>query len=254
MENVNISKIYKFKVLKETTGGISYVEKTYTYTFKSAEVTTTATIFFDVAGCSWFGNDNAVAAVKFNTDSSYKKCETVTVNGKTYYKVEVPEGAKNFTICRMLPSGATYNAVTVTLATGKNLWTANSGLGGGTWSQNATLGSSTYGGGSNGGGSEEKKETMTVYFVNNYNWNGTIKAYFWGSSKESVSWPGVAMTYVGKDSSGKAMYKLEIPTDIVGLIFTNGSTQTVDITANLKDGAVFSISGNSGSKYSVTVK
>ncbi|MEE0861684.1 MAG: hypothetical protein U0L79_01760 [Lachnospiraceae bacterium] len=50
------------------------------------------------------------------------------------------------------------------------------------------------------------------------------------------------------------MYKIVIPTDIVGLIFTNGSTQTVDITTNLKDGAVFSVSGNSGSKYNVSVK
>ena len=50
------------------------------------------------------------------------------------------------------------------------------------------------------------------------------------------------------------MYKIVIPTDIVGLIFTNGSTQTVDITTNLKDGAVFSVSGKSDSKYNVSVK
>ena len=236
-------------VVVKAINGTKSEEKTYTYTFKSEEVTTTANIFFDVTGCSWFGNDNAVAAVKFNTENNYKKCETVTVNGKTYYKMEVPEGAKSLTLCRMLPSGATYNAVTVTLATGKNLWTANSGLGGGTWSQNNALGSL-----SNGGGLVEKKETMTVYFVNNYGWNGTIKAYFWGSEKESVTWPGVAMTYVGKDSSGNSMYKMEIPSDIVGLIFTNGSTQTVDITESLKDGAIFSIFGNSGNKYNVTVK
>ena len=62
------------------------------------------------------------------------------------------------------------------------------------------------------------------------------------------------MTSAGKDSNGNAMYKIVVPTDIVGLIFTNGSSQTVDITTNLKDGAVFSVSGNSGSKYSVSVK
>ena len=246
-------------VVVKAVNGTKSAEKSYTYTFKVVEEETddketTATIFFDVTGCSWFGNDNAVAAVKFNTENSYKKCATVTVNGKTYYKIEVPEGAKSFAICRMLPSGATYNAVTVTLATGKNLWTANSGLGGGTWSQNAALAATVAGNTGGSSSSEEKSETITVYFVNNYNWSGTIKAYFWGSSKETVSWPGKAMTYVGKDSSGKAMYKLEIPSDIVGLIFTNGSTQTVDITANLNDGAVFSISGNSGSKYSVVVK
>ena len=189
-----------------------------------------------------------MAAVKFNTESTYKKCDTVTVKGKTYYKIAVPEGAKSLSICRMLPSGDTYNAVTVTLTSGKNLWSANSGLNGGTWSQNDALGKAV------GGGDDKKEDTMTVYFVNNYGWNGTVKAYFWGSEAQSVSWPGVEMTAAGKDSNGNAMYKIVIPTDIVGLIFTNGSTQTVDITTNLKDGAVFSVSGKSGSKYNVSVE
>ena len=247
-------------VVVKAVNGSKNAEATYTYKFEVEEEKEDdkedkddnekeiVEIFFDVTGCSWFGNDNAVAAVKFNTESEYKKCDTVTVNGKTYYKIEVVEGATSLSICRMLQSGATYNAVTVTLTAGKNLWSANSGLNGGTWSQNDSLGSSTYGGG------EEKSETMTVYFVNNYGWNGTIKAYFWGSEKDSVSWPGVEMTAAGKDANGNAMYKIVIPTDVVGLIFTNGSTQTVDITTNLKDGAVFSVSGNSNGKYSVSVK
>ena len=187
-------------VYVKAVNGTKSAEATYTYKIEveddDDDKEETVEIFFDVTGCSWFGNDNAV---------------------------------------------------TVTLAAGKNLWSANSGLNGGTWSQNDALGSS------NGGG-EEKSETMTVYFVNNYGWNGTVKAYFWGSEAQSVSWPGVEMTSAGKDSNGNAMYKIVVPTDIVGLIFTNGSSQTVDITTNLKDGAVFSVSGNSGSKYSVSVK
>ncbi len=95
---------------------------------------------------------------------------------------------------------------------------------------------------------------ITVYFTNNYSWNGTIKAYYWGSSVSSVSWPGVEMTYVGKDSSGYSVYTITVPDDIVGLIFTNGSSQTVDITTNLEDDAEFSISGNDGGKYSVSVE
>ena len=236
-------------VVVKAVNGTKSAEKTYTYKFENDDDDKESTeIFFDVTACGWFGNDKAVAAVKFNTESAYKKCDTVTVNGKTYYKIAVPEGAKSLSICRMLPSGDTYNAVTVTLTSGKNLWSANSGLNGGTWSQNDALGKAV------GGGDDKKEDTMTVYFVNNYGWNGTVKAYFWGSEAQSVSWPGVEMTAAGKDSNGNAMYKIVIPTDIVGLIFTNGSTQTVDITTNLKDGAVFSVSGNSGSKCNVSVK
>lgn len=101
---------------------------------------------------------------------------------------------------------------------------------------------------------EEDDEVITVYFTNNYNWNGTIRAYYWGSSAESVSWPGVEMTYVGTDSNGYAVYTITIPDDIVGLIFTNGSAQTVDITTNLEDDTYFSISGNSGGKYNVSAQ
>lgn len=257
-------------VVVKAVNGTKTAEATYTYKFEVVEednndnsnedndgnediIETTVSIFFDVTPCSWFANDNAVAAVKFDTESNYKKCDTVTVDGKTYYKIEVPEGAKSFTICRMLPSGATYNAVNVTLATDKNLWTANSGLGGGTWSQNNALGSSANSSNDNGN-TEEKSETMTVYFVNNYGWNGTIKAYYWGSEKDSVSWPGVAMTKTGTNANGNTIYAITVPSDIVGLIFTNGSSQTVDITTNLEDGTTFSISGNSNNKYSVTSK
>lgn len=234
-------------VVVKVVNGSKSAEKTYTYTFKSVEAT--ASVYFDVSACTWFTNDNAVAAVKFNTESSYTKCDTVTVDGKTYYEIEVPDGATSLSICRMLPSGNTYNAVTVSLATGKNLWTAYSGLNGGTWTQNDALGTVVV-----GGGNEEDEETMTVYFVNNYGWSGTIKAYYWGSEKDSVSWPGVAMTKSGTDANGKTIYAITIPSDIVGLIFTNGSSQTVDITTNLEDETVFSISGQSGSKYNVSAQ
>lgn len=209
-------------------------------------------IFFDVAQCGWFGNDNAVAAVKFDTDTEFAECETESLDGKTYYKAEVPAGATSVTLCRMLPSGATYNAITFSLVDGMNLWTSYSGFNGGDWSSNAALGDDYS------EESDEKEDTednaVTVYFTNNYNWAGTIRAYFWGSAEESVSWPGVEMTYAGVDSNGYSVYEITVPRDIAGIIFTNGSAQTVDITMELEEDMSFSISGSSGSKYDVSVE
>ena len=229
-------------VVVKAVNGTKNATATFEYKFK--KVSDTVEVFFDVTQCGWFGNDYAVAAVKFNNQSKFTACETETVNGKTYYKAEVPDGATSLELCRMLPSGATYNTVKISLADGKNLWTAYSGLNGGNWTKDASLGE---------GYTEDPIEnTITVYFENNYRWDGTIRAYYWGSSAESVNWPGVEMTYVKTNSSGNAVYKITIPSDIVGLIFTNGSAQTIDITTNLKNNAEFCISGNSGSKYNVS--
>ena len=201
-------------------------------------------VYFNVSACGWFGNDNAVLASKFNNESSYTKAELVTDNGTSYYKVEVPANASSVSICRMITNGNTYNALTVSLESGKNVWTGNSGFNGGSWSYNSALGGGTV--------VEPVKEEMTVYFVNNYSWNGTIRAYYWGSDAKTVSWPGEEMTSVGTNANGYSVYKITIPNDIVGLIFTNGSAQTVDITTDLEDGKLFTISGNSGSKCTVS--
>lgn len=233
-------------VVVEAVNGSKTASETYKYEFKS--VSETQVVYLDVIQCTWFGNDNAVAAVKFNTENSFKACVSETINGKTYYKAEVPDGAVSFVVCRMLPSGNTYNQLTVSLVTGKNLWTAYSGLNGGNWTNDSSLGGSVE-----VKPEEPEDDMMTVYFTNNYNWDGTIKAYYWGSSVDSVSWPGAAMTNSGTNTYGQTVYEITIPDDIVGLIFTNGSAQTVDITDNLEDGSEFYISGNSGNKYTVSV-
>lgn len=230
------------EVVVKAVNGTKDAEESYKYTKEEKEESDNF-VYFNVSACGWFGNDSAVLAAKFNNQSSYTKCETVTSNGTEYYKLAVPEGATSVTVCRMLSNGNTYNEVTVSLVSGKNVWTGNSGFNGGNWSYDSAFG---------GGNDDEKKTTMTVYFANNYNWSGTMKAYFWGSSSETVSWPGTEMTSAGTDDNGNAVYKITIPNDITGLIFTNGSEQTVDITEDLTEGKLFTISGNSGSKYTVS--
>lgn len=69
----------------------------------------------------------------------------------------------------------------------------------------------------------------TVYFSDNKNW-GTVKVYYWGGSVEA-EWPGETMTYHFTNEFKEKVYKYDIPEDSTGIIFTNGSEQTVDIKA-----------------------
>lgn len=231
------------EVSVKAVNGSKSASETYKYTKKETPIITDNSVYFNVSACSWFGNDNAVLAAKFDNQSSFSKCKTVSSNGTTYYKLPVPEGASSVTVCRMLSNGNTYNKVTVSLQNGKNVWTGNSAFNGGDWSYNSAFGS---------GNEEETTTTMTVYFENTYNWNGSIKAYYWGSSKKTVSWPGTNMESCGT-KNGKTIYKITLPKDIKGLIFTNGSEQTVDINSDLTNGKLFKLNGNSGNKCTVSV-
>ena len=73
-------------------------------------------------------------------------------------------------------------------------------------------------------------ETNTVVFTNSLNWSGTISCYYWSDSNTSMtSWPGKAMTYTETNSYGQKQYSFEVPDGATYVIFTNGSSQTVDI-------------------------
>lgn len=91
---------------------------------------------------------------------------------------------------------------------------------------------------------------MTLYFSNNYNWNN-VYAYAWGGSAD-MNWPGQAMTYVTKNNYNESIYSITVPTDITGLIFSDGNgNQTIDLKDGFTDGLGYYISGNSSDKYSV---
>ena len=96
---------------------------------------------------------------------------------------------------------------------------------------------------SNNGGSgpstQEPEEIITpsmnegeqaVFFENTANWNGTIRAWVWNSTKNFTggSWPGQACSYLGNN-----IWKWSYTgTDKIsgGVIFNNGSSQTADLT------------------------
>lgn len=100
------------------------------------------------------------------------------------------------------------------------------------------------------------KQTINIYFTNANNWSGTIYAYLWDTEtgKWHTPWPGMAMTYVRSNSYGQKIYKIEIDVDNYDyVIFSNGSSQTVDISlSGLSNGSGFyAKSSKDGNKYQV---
>ena len=72
--------------------------------------------------------------------------------------------------------------------------------------------------------------------LNSLNWDGTIYCYYWTSgSQGEVAWPGTKMNFVENNDHGQAVYTLTVPTSCDSVIFTNGSSQTVDINTGSKD-------------------
>lgn len=94
--------------------------------------------------------------------------------------------------------------------------------------------------------------TVSVYFTNNKNWS-QVYAYYWGGENPSSAWPGNKMTKVETNSANQDVYTIEVPTDVKGIIFTNGSGEkTVDITSGISENAGFAINESSSTPYSVT--
>lgn len=289
-------------------------------TFKKIEkpVEDTVKIYVNVNKCSWFDNDNAVAAIRVDGESSYTAMEkTADSNGETIYCYEIPKSATTISIARMLPSGNCYNEKQITLENGKNYYISDNNwsnvtadvyddtvityktptitvdkqsgtyegsvtvkitvkdsqsasytLAGNTVSftdtatvtisNTSTLSISAVNGDKTAQSSYSYtivnipvSDMVTIYFTNNHNWSN-VYAYFWGGSSASGSWPGNNMTYVGLNEFNQQVYKIDIPADSNGLIFTNGlGEQTVDITSGINDKAGFYISGWNGSKLNV---
>ena len=94
-------------------------------------------------------------------------------------------------------------------------------------------------------GDEENKDTMTIYFQNNWKWT-KVSLHFWGSALEAdTTWPGKAMKLYGNDGVYD-IYSLEIPNDVTGIVIngikddgSNALDQTPDITSGLEDGICY---------------
>lgn len=73
-------------------------------------------------------------------------------------------------------------------------------------------------------------ETYTVKFTNSKFWSGTIYCYYWNTDNTGLtSWPGEVMSYLETNDYGQKIYTIEVPAEADHVIFSNGSSQTVDI-------------------------
>ena len=99
-----------------------------------------------------------------------------------------------------------------------------------------------YNEGQGGGDDPQPGENVTVYFVNNVNWE-TVNAYVWvGEGDVYKQWPGEALTKEtaqagvakreAEQHQGYDIYSYTFPSKYVNIIFNNGSVQTVDLTWN----------------------
>ena len=89
-----------------------------------------------------------------------------------------------------------------------------------------------------GGTSDNVSDMITVYFSNNWRWEGDIYAYVWASGTEDrpAEWPGTKMTYIGLNEYGEAIYSVNVDTSSYDMIiFTNGSSQSPDTLIVLEE-------------------
>lgn len=71
----------------------------------------------------------------------------------------------------------------------------------------------------------------TFTFTNSRRWSGTISCYYWSDTNNSMTtWPGKAMTLSSTNSYGENVYTVDVPSNAQYIIFSNGSSQTVNIT------------------------
>ncbi|MDO4420385.1 MAG: starch-binding protein, partial [Ruminococcus sp.] len=78
-------------------------------------------------------------------------------------------------------------------------------------------------------------EAKTVYFSNNKFWQGEVYAYIWDANDyKPAEWPGLPMTFVKTNDYGESIFSVEVPAGMTYIIFTDGSSQSVDIDLTLE--------------------
>lgn len=91
-----------------------------------------------------------------------------------------------------------------------------------------------------------------VTFTNSLSWSGTIYCYYWSDSNTAmVSWPGKAMTKSGTNEYGQSLYTFDVPSGVNYLIFTNGTSQTVDIKYSGGEVKYYALNTKTGNGYNV---
>ncbi len=224
---------------------------------------------------NWTSDNARFAMYVFNTTGSSQWVDMTDTDGDGYYSAALPSGDwTNVIFCRMDPNissnnwtkgddgGPFWNKTSDLVPDDNtNCYTIASGTlseVGGIWSSytpsGATEATTATTATTATEEATESSDTYTVYAINNAGWN-KVNIYFWGSAATATpDWPGVSMTSV----SGTKVYSFEIPSDVDGLLFTNGASssvkQTEDIASGIKDGASWIINNTtSNGKYTTSV-
>ena len=92
----------------------------------------------------------------------------------------------------------------------------------------------------------------TYYFENNKSWS-KVYGYAWDGSNHNADWPGVKLSKAG-ESNGHDVYAIKFSSagQYKNLIFTDGSSQTVDIGLYDYKNNCFKLGSTTDGKYSVS--
>ena len=92
----------------------------------------------------------------------------------------------------------------------------------------------------------------TYYFENNKSWS-KVYGYAWDGSNKNAEWPGVKLSKAG-ENNGHDVYVIKFNSagQYHNLIFTDGSSQTVDISLYDYKGNCFKLDSTTDGKYNVS--
>ncbi|MBQ8539302.1 MAG: starch-binding protein [Ruminococcus sp.] len=98
----------------------------------------------------------------------------------------------------------------------------------------------------------EAPKSSKVTFTNSLNWSGTIYCYYWSDENTAMtSWPGQSMTNAGTNEFSQTLYTFDVPQGATNLIFTNGSSQTVDIKYSGGEVRYYALNTKTGNGYNI---
>ncbi len=177
-------------------------------------------------------------AVNFkHYDTSVSTMSARFTYDNTSYSVPLTKGTDNLTwTTSNIPDGAS----SITFTDGTNTW--------------STSGRSTYCYALDKNTAEwsTADNLIRIYFTDNWDWdnNHSIHIHYWGGDSPT-SWPGNAMTYIGKNDQKQTVYCALVPANSTGIIFNNNNNgiQTSNITSNITDMKGFYISSGSGTAH-----
>lgn len=93
---------------------------------------------------------------------------------------------------------------------------------------------------------------ITIYFTDNRSW-GSAKAYVWDDDGDYLqSWNGQSMTYIEKNSMSQSIYAITLnQSKWKYAVFSNGSSQTVNVTLSSEHKTGYYMGDQSSGKYTV---